>query len=180
MVSERLMAERKAMFDVFERQLALTETEEDSAFYYHPSEDRIVLSHAMFWVMTQSIKGRVSKEHYFLLLRKYQEEMLEAYLTMSPQFPELLRYCNILFDLLPKILVHLYNTCADKQILKLSAILIVSSGYGGDMPDSLADEILDDMDFHFNHVKCRKIEQMLPQLNNLVEAEMQDCILKKK
>ena len=27
--------------------------EDDSLFYYHSSEDRIVLSHAMFWTMTQ-------------------------------------------------------------------------------------------------------------------------------
>ena len=28
--------------------------EDDSLFYYHSSEDRIVLSHAMFWTMTFS------------------------------------------------------------------------------------------------------------------------------
>ena len=28
--------------------------EDDSLFYYHSSEDRIVLSHAMFWTMTLS------------------------------------------------------------------------------------------------------------------------------
>jgi len=26
---------------------------EDSLFFYHPNEDRIVLSHALFWVMTK-------------------------------------------------------------------------------------------------------------------------------
>ena len=29
--------------------------------YYHPSEDKIVLSHALFWVMTQNIRGKVEK-----------------------------------------------------------------------------------------------------------------------
>lgn len=28
---------------------------EDSIFYYHSSEDRIVLSHALFWVMTKML-----------------------------------------------------------------------------------------------------------------------------
>ena len=34
--------------------------EEDRMFYYHSSEDRIVLSHALFWVMTlpQCLKGK--------------------------------------------------------------------------------------------------------------------------
>ena len=35
---------------------------EDSIFYYHSSEDRIVLSHALFWVMTKSLKGKVAKK----------------------------------------------------------------------------------------------------------------------
>ena len=49
---------------------------EDSIFYYHSSEDRIVLSHALFWVMTKSLKGKVAKEKNLLLLLQYQEEML--------------------------------------------------------------------------------------------------------
>ena len=40
------------------------------------------------------------------------------------------------------------------------------------MKDDLAEELLDDMDFHHNKVKCRKIEQMLPQLNSMVESEI--------
>ena len=38
---------------------------EDSIFYYHSSEDRIVLSHALFWVMTKSLNGKVAKEKNF-------------------------------------------------------------------------------------------------------------------
>ena len=30
-------------------------------------------------------------------------------------------------------------------------------------------EMLDDMDFHYNKVKCRKIEGMLPKLMKMVE-----------
>ena len=49
---------------------------EDSIFNYHLSEDRIVLSHTLFWVMTKSIKGKVVKEKNLLLIRQNQEEML--------------------------------------------------------------------------------------------------------
>ena len=49
---------------------------EDSIFYYHSSEDCIVLSHALFWVMTKSLNGKVAKEKNLLLIRQYQEEML--------------------------------------------------------------------------------------------------------
>ena len=147
--------------------------EEDRMFYYHSSEDRIVLSHALFWVMTQPqcLKGKIRKERFFLLLRQYEEEMLDAFLTEDDYFPELLRYCNILFEILPTILMST-GLRTDKDARKLAAIAVVAAGYGGDMDEESCNELLDDMDFHYNKVKCRKIEQMLPKLMKMVEGEM--------
>ena len=34
-------------------------------------------------------------------------------------------------------------------------------------------ECLDDMDFHYNKVKCRKIEDILPKQMKMVEGEME-------
>lgn len=78
---EELRAMRKQMFEEMEQKLRAGKSQENSLFYHHPSEDRIVLSHALFWVMTQSLKGKVTKEKNVLLLRQYEEEMLDAYLT---------------------------------------------------------------------------------------------------
>ena len=66
-------------------------SEEDSLFYYHRTEDRVVLSHAMFWTMTQPqfFKSKMRKEKFFLLLRQYEEEMLDAFLQDDDYFPEL-------------------------------------------------------------------------------------------
>lgn len=91
---------RKEMLGKLEEHWAKNNRPEDDLFYYHPSEDKIVLSHALFWVMTQNIKGKVGKEKYLLLLRQYQEEMLEAYLTESEDFKDLLHYCNIMYNAL--------------------------------------------------------------------------------
>ncbi len=88
---------RKEMLGKLEEQWAKSNSPEDDLFYYLPSEDKIVLSHALFWVMTQNIKGKVGKEKYLLLLRQYQEEMLEAYLSESEDFKDLLHYCNIMY-----------------------------------------------------------------------------------
>lgn len=95
---------RKEMFAEMEQRQNVNRKPEDSFFYHHSNEDRIVLSHALFWVMTQNIRGHIAKEKYFLLLRQYQEEMLSAYLTESDEFPELLHYCNVMYDTLPIIL----------------------------------------------------------------------------
>ena len=157
---------RKEMLGKLEEQWAKNNSPEDDLFYYHPSEDKIVLSHALFWVMTQNIKGKVGKEKYLLLLRQYQEEMLEAYLTESEDFKDLLHYCNIMYNALPMLLRSTYDFHTHLDARKLAAITIVAGGYGGDMPEDQAYDLLDDIDFYYNKVKCRKIEKLLPVLNN--------------
>ena len=141
---EELMEVRKQMFAQMEQRLHESwSSEEDSLFYYHPSEDRIVLSHALFWTMSQALKGRIRQEEYLLLLRQYQEEMLDAYLQAS----------------------------------KLAAIAVVAAGYDGDMDEELANELLDDMDFdRYGKVKCRAIEQLMPQLMKMVDGEMKGMV----
>jgi len=48
------MEKRKQTFAQMEQRLQeMHPKEEDRMFYYHSPEDRIVLSHAMFWTMTQ-------------------------------------------------------------------------------------------------------------------------------
>lgn len=166
---------RKQMFAEMEQRLRkMCPKEKDCIFYHHSSEERIVLSHALFWVMSQQLRGRIRQEKYLLLLRQYQKEMLGAYLTEDDYFPELLHYCNILYDSLPFIVTGVHNISTDKDARKLAAITVVASGYGGDMEEDLADELLDDMDFYYNKVKCRKIEQMLPLLNSMVEGEIKN------
>ena len=54
MNKEELRETRKQMMAQMEQRLQeMHPKEEDRMFYYHSSEDRIVLSHALFWVMTQ-------------------------------------------------------------------------------------------------------------------------------
>ena len=109
MEKNELRETRKQIFAQMEQRLQeMHPKEEDRMFYYHSSEDCIVLSHALFWVMTQPqcLKGKNRKERlpsvttfsprdslsklssplglpkeFFLLLRQYEEEMLDAFLT---------------------------------------------------------------------------------------------------
>ena len=162
---------RKEILGKIEERWAKSNSPEDDLFYYHPSEDKIVLSHALFWVMTQNIRGRMAKEKFLLLLRQYQEEMLEAYLIESPDFSVLLQYCNVIYDSLPDVLVGLSEFREDKDARRLAAISVVACGYGGDMPEDLSYELLDDIDFYYNKVKCCKIEKLLPVLSKLVIEE---------
>ncbi len=172
---EELGEVRKQWFTEMEQKLQEMNTKEDDClFYYHSSEDRIVLSHALFWTMThpQFFKSKMRKEKFFLLLRQYEEEMLDAFLQDEDYFSELLHYCNIMYEMLPTILgaSHLR---AEKDARRLAAIAMVAAGYAGDIQEDLCDELIDGIDYHFDKVKCRKIEMMMPKLMNMVESEME-------
>lgn len=75
--------------------------------------------------------------------------MLDVYLTESDSFPELLHYCNIIYDTLPHIFRAKYNLLTDRTTIKLAEISMVAADYGGDMDDDLCNELLDDMDFQY-------------------------------
>jgi hypothetical protein len=87
------------------------------------------------------------------LLRQYEEEMLDAFLTEDDYFSELLRSqdlrnerpkvesCNILFVMLPTILMS-SALRTDKDARKLAAIAVVAAGYGGDMDEELCNKKL--------------------------------------
>ena len=97
--------------------------------------------------------------------------MLEAYLTESEDFKDLLHYCNVIYNTLPVILWSMYDFHIHLDARKLAAITIVAGGYGGDMPEEKAYDLFNDIDFYYNKVKCRKIEKLLPVLSNLVIEE---------
>lgn len=163
---------RKEFFSKMEKMLSEMRKPEDCMFYCHSDEDRIVLSHALFWVMTRCWNMKVPSLKGLSLLCKYQEMMLEAYLTEADDYPELLRYCNIMYELLPyELKAFSANDRTYVKARKLKGIAIVAAGFGGDMPEELACELLDDMDFEYNRVCCHKIERMLPQLARMVEEE---------
>ena len=74
------------------------------------------------------------------------------------------------------ILTATHDLRTEKDARKLAATTIVAAGYGGDMDEELANDLLDNMDFHYNKVKCRKIEGMLPKLMKMVEGEMKNMV----
>ena len=92
---------RKQMFDQIEADLQKSCKPEERMFALHPDEDHIIVSHALFLIMSKPLAGKLPGLKGLFLLRKFEEEMLTAYLTESDEFPELLRYCNLLYDMLP-------------------------------------------------------------------------------
>lgn len=164
---------RKQMFDQIEADLQKSCKPEERMFALHPDEDHIIVSHALFLMMSKPLAGKFPSLKGLFLLRKFEEEMLTAYLTESDEYPELLRYCNLLYDMFPyEQAAAARNSAIASKVRKLQVIGMVAAGYGGVMEDDMVDDILDDMDFDRNNKVCSHvIELMMPQLNQLVERE---------
>lgn len=77
-----------------------------------------------------------------------------------------------MYETLIPITAGVYSLNTDKDARKLAGITMIAAGYAGDMSEDLCNDLLDDIDFHFNKVKCRKIEQILHQFNKMVEEEI--------
>ena len=159
---------RKKMFGQMEAGLQKTCKPEDRMFALHPDEEHIVVSHALFLMMSKPLARG------FYLLRKLEEEMLTAYLTESDEFTELLRYCNLLYEVFPyELAAAARNAAIASKVRKLQGIARIAVGYGGDMDDDMVDDILDAMDFdRYNKVCCPLIDRMMPRLNKMAEREM--------
>lgn len=173
MGTESIKEMRKQMFDQMEADLQKTCKPENRMFALHPDEEHIVVSHALFLMMSKPLTAKLPSLKGFYLLRKFEEEMLTAYLTESDEYPELLRYCNLLYDMFPyELAAAARNAAIASKVRKLQVIGMVAAGYGGDMEDDTVDDILDDMDFDRNSKVCSHvIERMMPQLNELVKRE---------
>lgn len=168
-----MMSIRREFMDELEESFIKEKKPEERIFALHPNEDRIVLSHATFWIMSKPLERALKDNKILLLLRQYEEEMLNAYLTESDEYSDLLKYCNLLFDALPMSL-NSYLHVSDKRVgiaKRLVATSIITAGFVGDMQENLANELLDDMDFHYNKLFFHKIELLVPELNKIVENE---------
>ena len=127
---------RKQMFDRMEAELQKTCKPEERMFALHPDEDHIIVSHALFLIMSKPLATKLPSLKGLYLLRKLEEEMLTACLTESDGFPELLRYCNLLYEVFPyELAAAARNVASSTKVRKLQGIAMVSAGYGGDMDD---------------------------------------------
>lgn len=164
MTKEELKTIRKEYIDSMASRLEKHSKPEDNLFNYHPDEGHIVLSYALFWVMSKPLVTKMSNHLCSQLLHKYQEEMLEAYLTESEDFTEMLNYCNTIYNILPYVMKEYAKTIKSERLNRvLSSVAIVCSGYGGGINTNAAYDLWDDMDFNRNvKVTCPKKAQMLP------------------
>lgn len=165
---------RKEMFDQIEANLQKSCKPEDRMFALHPDEEHIIVSHALFLMMSKPLASKLPSLKALYLLRKLEEEMLTAYLTESDEFAELLRYCNLLYEVFPyELAAAAHDAAIASKVRKLQGIGRIAAGYGGDMDAAMVDDILDAMDFDRNNkVCCPLIDRMMPRLNKMAEREM--------
>ena len=63
---------RKEMFDQMEADLQKTCKLEERMFALHPDEEHIIVSHALFLMMSKPLAGKLTSLKGFFLLRKFE------------------------------------------------------------------------------------------------------------
>lgn len=100
-IPQKLKEERAHFFEKMEQCLNEMNRPEDSLFFHHSSEDRVVLSHALFWVMTKSIGGvgcpRKNISSSCVNIRK------KCLMLISQNRTIFRSYCNIIYETLSHI-----------------------------------------------------------------------------
>ena len=76
---------RKQMFEQIEADLQKRCKPEERMFSLHPDEEHIIVSHALFLMMSNSLTTKLPSLKGLFMLRKFEEEMLTAYLTESDE-----------------------------------------------------------------------------------------------
>ena len=56
-------------------------------------------------------------------------------------FPEILHYCNIMYETLLTVTAGVYDLHTNKEARKLAAITMVAAGYAGDMPEDICGQM---------------------------------------
>lgn len=171
-ITKELRDTRREVFAGLRQTLEMSVPKEDRLMYYHPSEEHIILTHALFLVLSRSLRGSIAKEKFVLLLREFQEEMLESYVKGDEYYQELLSYCNTIYEMMPVIIGGVPQVRNQSEGKRLLAISIVAGGYGGDIDDEECTFLVRDISLERGRVKCREIELLLPILERFIQDEM--------
>ena len=57
-----------------------------------------------------------------------------------------------MYETLLTVTVGVYDLHTNKEVRKLAGITMIAAGYASDMSEDLLNDLLDDIDFHFNKV----------------------------
>ncbi len=121
---------------------------EDSIFYYHKDLGRILLSLAIFVISSRPVAAKLGKAEMLKILHLQVPDLITAWIdedekTFERLFPMVMTVAE---GYTPAAIAAEKKYQASKKTVRMMAYLLANaSGARGDMNDTLADELLDDL-----------------------------------
>lgn len=152
---------------------------EDSIFYYHSSMEKVLVSCAVFTMLTQGLEKELDDLKAIHLFRQYTRELIEGWQAGNGDFDFLFRSIGLTAECLPLMFVEGMNSRPGKKpaLKKLMAAFSIGLGYCGEMSQSKAEGLLADItlvpspDAEHKYLASPKLDAYILTLQPLLRQE---------
>lgn len=133
---------------------------DDSLFYYHPNLERILLGFAIFVLSSKPLIAKLGKAESLTLLHKYIPDLITAWIDEDEKAFETIWPLTMT---VAEIYTRAAFAAADKypskqrQIKKLAIFYSNAAAIAGDMDETKANALLDDLSTDGNKIYSDKI-----------------------
>ena len=144
---------------------------DDSIFYYHPSLERIILGLSMYAIASRPYINKLGKAEALSICNRYINEMVTAWIDEeTDSFEYLFTRLMTLSDAFP----YASQAFADqhpglkKVICNLQDTFCYWTAIAGDMSESKANELLDDISTDGQRIDSEKIALLIKRIQPIV------------
>ena len=143
---------------------------DDSIFYYHPSLDRIILGMSMYAIASRPYISKLGKAESLSIYNIYINEMVTDWIDETEGFDYLFNTLMTLSEAFP----YASQGFADqhpglrKIIRNLQDTFCYWTAVAGDMSESKANELLDDISTDGKRIDSEKIAQLIKRIQPIV------------
>lgn len=133
----------------------------DSIFYYHKDLERILLSLAIFVIASRPVTAKLGKAEMLKILHLQVPDLITAWIdedeaTFEQLFPMVMTVAE---GYTPAGVGAETKYPSNKKAVRMMAYLLANAcGAGGDMDNTLADELLDDLSTDGDEIYSDKIK----------------------
>ena len=143
---------------------------DDSIFYYHPSLERIILGLTMYAIASRPYISKLGKAESLTIYNLYINELVTEWIDETDGFEYLFTTLMTLSDAFPYASQGFatQHPGLRKVIRNLQDTFCYWTSIAGDMSESKANELLDDISTDGKRIDSEKIAQLVKRIQSIV------------
>lgn len=146
---------------------------DDSIFYYHTELERVLLSLAIFTISSGPIFRKIGKDDPLSLLNTYITDLITAWIDEDDEaFEQMFQLTMPIADAYVNCVFATQEELPSKkeELLNLANFYSYAVACGGDMPQELADSLLDDLSTDGERLLSPKIKKLGTKILKLMQT----------